>query len=56
MSGAFPICPCDDQTPPAPTNLPDLPTIAYRTGDYVSFRQAVLTPLMAPGNPAPVPV
>jgi len=56
MSGTFPICPCDDLTPPAPTNLSELPAISYRVGTYASFRQAVLTPLMAPGNPAPVPV
>jgi hypothetical protein len=56
MSATFPICPCDGQTPPLPTNLPDLPAISYRAGDYVSFREAVLTPLTAPGNPAPVAV
>jgi hypothetical protein len=56
MSGAFPICPCDDQTPPPPTNLPELPAITYSAGNYVSFRQAALTPLMAPGSPAPLPV
>jgi uncharacterized phage protein gp47/JayE len=56
MSGIFPICPCDEQSPPPPANLPELPAIAYSAGDYVSFRLAVLTPLMAPGNPAPVAV
>jgi uncharacterized phage protein gp47/JayE len=56
MSSPFPICPCDDETPPPPTNLPGLPAISYRVGTYVSFREAVLTPLTAPGNPAPVPV
>ena len=39
------VCPCDDLQLPAPTNLPELDYISYRIGDYVSFRQAVLTPL-----------
>jgi hypothetical protein len=42
----FPACPCDGAEPLAPTNLPELNAIAYRIGDFVSFRQAVLTPLM----------
>jgi predicted phage baseplate assembly protein len=41
------ICPCDGETPAAPVNLPGLPQIAFRAGDYISFRQAVLTPLPA---------
>jgi predicted phage baseplate assembly protein len=44
------ICPCDSETTAAPTNLPGLPQIAYRIGDYVSFRQAVLTPLFTPAE------
>jgi len=39
------VCPCDDLQLPAPANLPELNYISYRIGDYVSFRQAVLTPL-----------
>jgi Baseplate J-like protein len=56
MTATFPICPCDDLTAPMPANLSHLPAIVYRAGDYVSFRQAVLTPLTMPGNPAPVPI
>ena len=56
MTSAFPICACDDHTLPPPSNLPGLPAISYRAGDYVSFRQAVLSPLLAAGNPAPTPV
>jgi hypothetical protein len=44
MSDAY-ICPCDDDLPAPPTNLPGLSQIDYRTGDFVSFRRALLTPL-----------
>jgi hypothetical protein len=40
-----PICPCDGDMIAAPTNLPQLSTIAYRVGDFADFRAAVLTPL-----------
>ncbi len=53
---SFPVCPCDSDQLPAAFNLPQLPTIAYRAGNYVSFRQAVLTPLLAPATPMPLPV
>ena len=39
------VCPCDDPCAPVPVNLPELSYISYRAGDWVSFRQAVLTPL-----------
>ena len=39
-----PICPCDGDMIAAPTNLPQLSTIAYRVGDFADFRTAVLTP------------
>jgi hypothetical protein len=40
----FPVCPCDDDTPRLPVNLPQLSRIAFRFGDYAEFRRAVLTP------------
>jgi hypothetical protein len=52
----FPACPCDGAEPLAPTNLPEFNAIAYRIGDFVSFRQAVLTPLMQPATPQPLPL
>jgi hypothetical protein len=52
----YPVCPCDGETPAAPVNLPQLSAIAYRVGDYASFRRAVLTPLFAPGTPLPQPL
>jgi hypothetical protein len=52
----FPVCHCDGAELPAPTNLPELNAIAYRIGDFVSFRQAVLTPLMQPATPQPLPL
>ena len=46
------ICPCDAANPDPITNLPGLPQIAYRAGDFNSFRRALLTPLLAdPGQP-----
>jgi hypothetical protein len=50
----FPVCLCDGAGLLAPTNLPELNAIAYRIGDFVSFRQAVLTPLMQPATPQPL--
>ena len=41
----FPICPCDGDRHPPPTNLPQLSHISYRVGTYADFRRAVLTPL-----------
>jgi hypothetical protein len=41
-----PICPCEQFVfPTVITNPPGLDTIAYRLGDYTSFRQALLLPL-----------
>jgi hypothetical protein len=41
-----PICPCSGTAfPAAISNLPGLASIAYRIGDYSSFREALLTPL-----------
>jgi hypothetical protein len=39
------VCPCDASAPPAITNLPGLQQIAFRAGDFNSFRTALLTPL-----------
>ncbi len=48
-----PICPCD--TAPVPlTNLPALPQIHFRAGDFNSFRRALLTPLLAPPGQPPL--
>jgi len=52
----YPVCPCDADPIVAPVNLPELTYISYRVGTYVSFRQAVLTPLFVPGTPMPLPV
>lgn len=47
-----PICLCDANTTPELTNLPGLPQISFRAGDFNSFRTALLTPLVAaPGQP-----
>jgi hypothetical protein len=40
----FPVCPCDDEVPALPVNLPQLNHIAFRFGTYAEFRRAVLTP------------
>lgn len=40
-----PICPCDAISTAEPTNLPGLPRISFRIGDFNSFRSALLTPL-----------
>ena len=53
---SYPVCPCDGDLPALPFNLPELSYIAYRVGNYVSFRQAVLTPLFTPATPMPLPV
>jgi hypothetical protein len=53
---SYPVCPCDDYQIPPPVNLPQLSYISYRVGDYVSFRQAVLTPLFQPAIPTPLPI
>lgn len=37
-----PVCPCDDHRPTAPTNVPGLDAIAFRTGAYRSIRRALL--------------
>lgn len=43
MSGLSSICPCDDLAFPATiANGPGQATIAYRVGDFVSFREALL--------------
>jgi len=52
----YPVCPCDSEPIVAPINLPELSYISYRVGTYVSFRQAVLTPLFTPATPMPLPV
>jgi predicted phage baseplate assembly protein len=49
---ATPVCPCDAAGSTPITNLPGLPQIAYRTGDFNDFRRALLTPLLPPlGDP-----
>ena len=40
----FPVCPCDDDTPAVPINLPQQSHINFRYGAYAEFRRAVLTP------------
>lgn len=46
MSTAAPICPCGTvEHPRAVSNLPALPSVQYRTGDFRSFRHALLLPL-----------
>src|SRR6516164_5302965 len=45
-----PVCTCNTATPI--TNLPGLAEIAFRAGDFNTFRRALLTPLLAlPGQP-----
>ena len=51
-----PICPCDATTTPEPTNLPGLPQISFRVGDFNSFRTALLTPLVSPPGQPPAEV
>src|ERR1039457_5844511 len=51
-----PICPCDATTTPEPTNLPGLPQISFRVGDFNSFRPALLTPLVSPPGQPPAEV
>jgi hypothetical protein len=41
----FPVCPCDDDVPVLPVNLPQLSHISFRFGTYAEFRRAVLTPV-----------
>ena len=41
----FPVCPCDDDTPAVPVNLPQQSHIDFRFGTYAEFRRAVLTPV-----------
>jgi hypothetical protein len=53
---SYPVCPCDGELPGPSYNLPELSYISYRVGDYVSFRQAVLTPLLTPATPLPLPL
>lgn len=52
----YPVCPCDGEQIAPPVNLPELSYISYRVGTYVTFRQAVLTPLFTPATPQPLPV
>lgn len=52
----YPVCPCDGAAIAPPVNLPQLSHISYRVGRYVDFRRAVLTPLLEPAVPAPLPV
>ncbi len=52
----YPVCPCDGEQIAPPVNLPELSYISYRVGTYVTFRQAVLTPLFTPATPLPLPV
>ncbi|MGO8855509.1 MAG: baseplate J/gp47 family protein [Steroidobacteraceae bacterium] len=47
MSAQPPICPCDADTLPLPTNVPGLTQIAYRAGTFRDFRRELLT---APQN------
>lgn len=41
-----PVCPCDAAGAPPITNLPGLSQISFRAGDFNSFREALLTPLL----------
>lgn len=41
---SFPICPCDNDVPRAPVNLPQQNSIGFRFGNYAQFRRAMLTP------------
>ena len=40
----FPICPCDNDVPRAPANLPQQDSIGFRFGNYAQFRRAMLRP------------
>jgi len=40
----FPICPCDNDVPHVPVNLPQQDSIAFRFGNYAQFRRAMLKP------------
>ncbi len=51
-----PICPCDATVTTEPTNLPGLPQISFRAGDFNSFRTALLTPLVSPPGQPPAEV
>jgi uncharacterized phage protein gp47/JayE len=47
-----PICLCDQDDPSAGTNPPGQSQISFRAGDFNSFREALLTPLLTPdGQP-----
>jgi hypothetical protein len=47
-----PVCACNTATPI--TNLPGLAEIAFRAGDFNTFRRALLTPLLAPPGQPPL--
>ncbi|HEY2858175.1 MAG TPA: hypothetical protein VGJ21_07145 [Terracidiphilus sp.] len=47
-----PVCACDSNSPI--TNLPGLAEVAFRAGDFNSFRRALLTPLLAPPGQLPL--
>ncbi len=49
-----PVCSCDSTAAAPITNLPGQPQIAYRAGDFNSFRTALLTPLLAPEGQPPL--
>ena len=51
-----PVCPCDAAGAPAITNLPGLSQISFRAGDFNSFREALLTPLLADLGQPPLEV
>jgi Baseplate J-like protein len=48
-----PVCACNAANPPI-TNLPGLAEIAFRAGDFNTFRRALLTPLLAPPGQPPL--
>ena len=50
------ICSCDANITTEPTNLPGLPQISSRAGDFNSFRTALLTPLVSPPGEPPAEV
>lgn len=53
-TNAIPLRPCDADLSAEITNLPGLPRIAFRAGDFNDFRRALLTPLLASVGAAPV--
>jgi predicted phage baseplate assembly protein len=53
---SYPVCPCDGAAIAPPVNQPELSHINYRVGTYADFRRAVLTPLLKPATPQPLPV